>query len=193
MVDKRKYTHESGRQHLRILLQNASMAAMILHSIDPWRAAMATSEDLRKRIEDFLDRHHVVSLATVGSQGAHAANLFYARDGLTLIWMSDMDSRHSREIETDAKVAATVSAASIDFRTIQGLQIHGTAQRTSRADRARLLSLLEAKFPFLIELRDSPKALQQAQERAEIYRLQPTDIVLIDNTRGFGHKETLTL
>jgi len=47
------------------------------------------NSDLTARITAFLDAHHVMSLATVGGDGPHAANLFYARDGYALIWVSD--------------------------------------------------------------------------------------------------------
>jgi hypothetical protein len=36
-------------------------------------------------------------------------------------------------------------------------------------------------------------AMREAYARMEFYRLEPTRMVLIDNSRGFGHKETLEL
>jgi len=45
--------------------------------------------DLAPHIEQFLDAHHVMTLATVGDVGAHAASLMYARSGFTLFWTSD--------------------------------------------------------------------------------------------------------
>lgn len=33
--------------------------------------------------------------------------------------------------------------------------------------------------------------MKQADESAELYRLVPREMVIIDNTRGFGHKDTL--
>ena len=38
-----------------------------------------------------------------------------------------------------------------------------------------------------------PPALREAYQRVEFYRLVPTRLVLIDNSRGFGHKDTLEL
>jgi len=151
-------------------------------------------DDITERIAAFLDRHNVMSLATVGPSGVHAANLFYARDELSLVWVSDRDSRHSRELEANGFVAATIAAESAEFNTVQGLQIHGHAQRISRDEGGdRLLSLLSAKFPFLTRLDVVPRAMQVAFARAEIYLLRPTEIVLIDNTKRFGHKETLVI
>jgi uncharacterized protein YhbP (UPF0306 family) len=57
----------------------------------------------------FLDQNHVLSLATVGEEGPHAASLFYARDDRYLLWVSDPASRHSRHIERNARVSATIA------------------------------------------------------------------------------------
>jgi uncharacterized protein YhbP (UPF0306 family) len=150
--------------------------------------------DLESRIIAFLDEHHVMSLATFGSAGVHAANVFYARDVLSLLWVSDRDSRHSRELETRAEVAATIAAETVDFRTIRGVQIHGTARRLGdAAARSQAEAMLAKRFPFLAQMADAPPALQEAYRKAEVYRLSPYEIVMIDNNRGFGHKETLEL
>jgi uncharacterized protein YhbP (UPF0306 family) len=151
------------------------------------------SVETASRIAAFLDAHHVMSLATTGPQGPHAANLFYARDGFALLWVSDPRSRHSAELEADPRVAATVAPDDQDFAAICGLQISGEAHRlrsTSHSGCAR--ALLEARYPFLRHLSDRSD-LQQAYESAELYRLVPRRLVLIDNRRGFGHKETLDL
>ena len=150
--------------------------------------------ELEQQIGAFLAAHHVMSLATVGSSGPHATNLFYACDGLALIWVSEPDTQHSREIEADPRVAATVAPDYSDFATIRGVQIAGAARRIVAADeRMRHLAQLEARYPFLAQLAAGPSKLRQAYARTAVYRLQPARIVLIDNTKGFGHKETLEL
>jgi len=154
---------------------------------------MAMSDDLTQRIVAFLNLHHVMSLATVGPQGPHAANLFYTRDGMSLLWVSDPDSRHSRDIAVNPQVAATVAPDYADFADIRGVQIHGTAREETAAERARLLALIEQRYPFLRQLAAAPPALRAAYAQIAVYRLTPRSIVLIDNTKGFGHKETLAL
>ncbi|MGC2777335.1 MAG: pyridoxamine 5'-phosphate oxidase family protein, partial [Bradyrhizobium sp.] len=108
------------------------------------RKARATmSDDLAERVKNFLDLYHVMSLATLGPDGAHAANLFYARDGLTLFWVSDADTRHSRHIAADPRVSATVAPDYSDFAAIRGLQMRGRAEHvTATMPRVRLLALL---------------------------------------------------
>lgn len=152
------------------------------------------NSQLAQEIASFLAAHHVCSLATCGPDGPHATNLFYACDELALIWVSDPDSRHSREIESDSRVEATVAPDYSDFAAIKGLQIIGTARRILAEDqRLQCLARMEARYSFLGSLAAGPEKMREAYARTAVYRLQPARIVLIDNAKGFGHKETLDL
>ena len=153
-----------------------------------------TNINLNQEIQSFLAAYHVMSLATCGVAGAHATNLFYACDGLALVWVSEPDTQHSREIEADPRVAATVAPDYSDFAAIRGVQIAGTARRIMAADeRTRHVALLEERYPFLRQLATGPLRLREAFARTVVFRLQPARIVLVDNTKGFGHKETLEI
>lgn len=150
--------------------------------------------DLRDRVIALLDAHSVMSLATCGPDGPHAANLFYARDGLELIWVSDGGTRHSRDLAVSADVAVTIAPDTADFASVRGVQGHGRAWRvTDLAEAARLRRLLAQRYPFLSRLNAAPAVLYQAFARIGVYRLVPTRLVLIDNSRSFGHKETLQI
>lgn len=152
------------------------------------------NKELDQKVGAFLATHHVMSLATFGSSGPHATSLFYACDGLALVWVSEPDSQHSRDIEADQRVAATVAPDYSDFAAIRGVQIAGAAHRIVVADeRMRHLAQLEARYSFLGQLAEGPLKLRQAYVRTAVYRLQPARIVLIDNTKNFGHKETLEI
>ncbi len=154
---------------------------------------MTEADDLALRIATFLDAHHVMSLATVGEAGAHAASVMYARDGLTLYWTSDPQTRHSVHLEREGRVTATIAPDYTDFRVIRGAQIAGIGRRLagSAADGAR--AVLIARYAFLAELASGPPKLRAAFEQAGFYALEPGRITLIDNSLGFGHREVLTL
>ena len=108
--------------------------------------------------------------------------------------MSDPDSRHSIELTADARVAATVAPDYFEFADIRGVQISGQAHVIADAsERAKARLMLEARYPSLQRMSEGPPALQEAYQRVEFYRLEPTRLVLIDNSRGFGHKDTLEL
>ncbi len=147
---------------------------------------------LADRIAELLDAHHVMSLATCGRFGLHAANLFYARDALSLVWVSDRQSAHSASLEINPRIVATIAPQCRDFAEIRGVQIFGRAHRlndTAARDRAR--ALLAMRYPILQH--PSDRIIAQAYASADPYQLVPNRIVVIDNRRDFGHKETLDL
>ena len=150
-------------------------------------------DDLARRIESFLDAHHVMTLATAGDAGPHAASLMYARSGLTLLWTSDPGARHSVHLERATRVTATVAPDYTDFRVIRGLQVAGRARRLARSEADAARAALVARYAFLAELSSGAPKLRTAFEQAGFYVLEPERITLIDNTRGFGHKDTLAL
>ena len=151
------------------------------------------SDDLAARISIFLDAHHVMSLATCGPHGPHAANVFYARQGLSLLWVSDPQTRHSANILINPKVSATIAPDYSDFDEICGVQIFGEAHHLSdAAERYSARALLANRYPTLQRLSDRPM-IGQAYSSAEAYRLVPNRIIMIDNRRGFAHKDTLDL
>jgi uncharacterized protein YhbP (UPF0306 family) len=151
------------------------------------------TSELRGQIEAFLAAHHVISLATIGPEGPHAASLFYAYDGFALAWISDPASRHSRDIDAEPRVAATIAADYTNFAEIRGLQVWGVARRVEQDERARYLTLLELRYDFLKRPAEGPKKMHDAYARSSIYCLNPKRMVLIDNTKRFGHKEALEL
>lgn len=159
---------------------------------------------LSERLAAFLDLHHVMSLATIGPAGPHAANLFYARDGvagdgspgdgLALVWVSEERARHSRDLAADPASAVTIAPDTADFSAVQGVQMHGRAALVDDPqEAARLRALLAARYAFLQRLDALPEKLRSAVARVAVYRFDPEEAVLIDNARGFGHKETLVL
>jgi len=152
---------------------------------------MTKSGDIAARITAFLDAHHVMSLATCGPRGPHAANVFYARDKLSLLWVSERQTRHSMMLEVNPQVAATIAPDYRDFNEICGVQVFGAVHLISdAAERDHARRLLEARYPALQRLSDQP-ILKRMFAAAELYRLVPDKMVIIDNKRGFGHKDEL--
>ncbi len=147
--------------------------------------------ELRERIEAFLGAHHVMTLATTGPAGPWAAAVFYASDGLALYFVSAPTSRHSVDIAAAGVVAATIHAECRDWREIRGIQLEGAASRLDGAARAAAALCYGRKFPLVANLAAAPVEIAIALARVDWYRVSPSRIRLIDNTRGFGHKEEL--
>ncbi len=149
--------------------------------------------DLASRIAIFLDAHHVMSLATCGRSGPYAANLFYARDGFSLLWVSDRRSMHSTNIGRNPQASVTIAPDYTDFDKIRGLQMVGDAHCISdAAEQNSVRALLAKRYPALRRL-SARSMIKQAYSSAEAYRFVPTRIIMTDNRRGFAHKDTLDL
>jgi uncharacterized protein YhbP (UPF0306 family) len=69
----------------------------------------------------------------------------------------------------------------------------GVAYKVSDNERAKHMAVLENRYAFLRRTDEGPKKMHDAYSQAAIYRLDPKRIVFIDNTKGFGHKETLDI
>ncbi|HEY4689875.1 MAG TPA: pyridoxamine 5'-phosphate oxidase family protein, partial [Anaerolineae bacterium] len=114
--------------------------------------------------------------------------VFYVNDdALNLYWMSGERSRHSMNLARVGRVAATVHNDTWDWRDIQGVQIEGEARAITDPDeRDRAWALFRGKFPFTSEFVDQIV-------RSSFYVLVPRWIRLVDNTRGYGHREEFKL
>jgi uncharacterized protein YhbP (UPF0306 family) len=151
--------------------------------------ALALSE-LEAAILEELRNHTVMTLATSGQAGPHAVSLMYAHDGFDIYWLSDPKTLHSSHLASGSTVAATIAAQHADFREIRGLQMEGNAQLlTDAAEEAAGFDLLVARYPFLKKF--GAGKLARHLGAASVYVFRPVTLTLIDNSRGFGFKQTL--
>ena len=128
-----------------------------------------------KRITDFIKRHHVLTLATVSSEGEpYCAACFYAYDKERnrLIFTSDDSTRHAQQMLENKKVAIGITLETRIVGKVQGAQICGTAERGDEKDKATYIK----RFPYA------------AVAPLNIWAVEPTFIKLTDNTLGFGKK-----
>ncbi len=131
--------------------------------------------DIDQRIEKFIRRHHVLTLATATTKGEpYCCNLFYAYCGSgTFVFTSDTPTRHARMMERNGRVAASVVLETRIVGRVQGLQITGDAVRADD-DAARLAYIKRFPYAALAELR--------------LWRLEADMMKYTDNTLGFGKK-----
>jgi hypothetical protein len=147
---------------------------------------------MRKRLLNFLRNHQVVTIAVVEPDGtAHAAALFYVVDDeLNLYVLTEPASRHGRAMARTGRVAGTIQRDRQEWQEIQGAQFRGHCRRLRGAAHERGWDLFAARFPFV---RNTAVAgLAQALGKIALWRIEPAWMRLIDNRRGFGHKEEWT-
>ena len=140
---------------------------------------------LLERIKSYLESHHVLTLATGDERGPWAASLFYASDdALNLYFLSEPTTRHGQAIGRGARVAVTVHGETKEWTAIQGIQLWGTAKEVKEA--GDVFARYTGKFPFAAAL--IPEGGPHC-----FYRITPRWIRLIDNARGLGFKEEVSL
>ena len=128
-----------------------------------------------ERIIKFIKKHHVLTLATVNSEGMpYVANCFYAYDNKRnlFVFTSDLTTRHGSEMAENSNVALSVVLETRIVGRVQGLQITGKAERgDEEAHRCYI-----KRFPYA------------AVADLNIWMVTPTLMKLTDNTLGFGKK-----
>ena len=128
-----------------------------------------------KKIERFIARHHVLTLATATTEGApYCCNCFYAYDkaSAAFIFTSDPATRHVQMMAENERVAASIVLETRIVGKVQGLQITGHAKQATEADRMTYIK----SFPYA------------AVADLHLWRLEADFLKLTDNTLGFGKK-----
>lgn len=148
-------------------------------------------DDLQDRARRYLREHHVATLATQGLEGPWAAAVFYAGDLAGLYFLSSPRSRHALNLTQHPRVAATVQDNCTDWAQIKGIQMEGLCVEIDGSDREQAQGLYAQKFPLVAHAARAPLAIAEALARVRWYRLVPDRLYLLDNSRGFGHREEL--
>ena len=144
---------------------------------------------LRLRVVELLSQHHVVTLACHDERGAWAAAVFYAHDGLDLLFLSSRSSRHIRSLAHDARLAGAIHGPAQDWRTILGLQVSGIVDELSGAELDAARQRYAQRFPFVGDGADADPALSAALRKSACWRLRIDEAVVVDNTRGLGSRQ----
>jgi len=136
----------------------------------------------------FLQTHHVITLATDGPEGLWAAAVFYVNDGFNLFFLSAAHTRHARNIAARPHIAGTIQEDLSSWQQIKGLQLDGRVTPLSGAARTAAIARYTRKYLFL---QKAPPPIQTAMKKVNWYQLTPQTLYLIDNSKGFGHRDQI--
>lgn len=102
------------------------------------------------KIAEFLQRHHVLSLAVQDAQGLWAASCFYACDLAAgqLIVLTSLKTRHGQQMTQMPVVAGTISGQPEHWRDICGLQFTARAQLLDGAEADAALECFAVRHPI---------------------------------------------
>jgi uncharacterized protein YhbP (UPF0306 family) len=154
-------------------------------------------ERLRREMLEYLETHHVMTIASCAKNIPWAAAVFYASDGFDLYFLSNPKSRHGTYMAANPRVSAAIHEDYSEWREIRGIQLEGKAERLrSLKLQARFWEVYLKKFPFVKQFFQSSAlrgALSSKLAGIRLYRIVPSAVWYIDNRRGFGHREMLDL
>lgn len=126
-----------------------------------------------KKIIAFLQKHHLLSLATRGDR-LWCCSMFYAYDpqSISFIVASDEATEHMRNVSFDPHVAGTVALETKTVGKIQGIQFAGYMQPCD----GRLKSLYFEAFTYARVMNPT------------LWTIRLDEVKMTDNTLGFGKK-----
>jgi uncharacterized protein YhbP (UPF0306 family) len=137
----------------------------------------------------YLEQHTTLSLATCHDNQPWATDLFYASDAsCQLYFVSSVTTRHCQHIAANPQVSVSISEQVAGWKEIKGLQLDGVATVVSKADRDSVVETYLTKFPALKNLQRASEILRVFRE-SNFYRISPKWIRIVDNSKGFGHKD----
>jgi hypothetical protein len=162
-----------------------------------FRKKKMDSNEVQEHIAKVLNTHRVMTLACQDQEGVWSAPVFYATDEFDLIWVSNPNSRHSKALKENPRVAVSIYNCNSQWQKIQGLQIEGTGVEAGGEEENKAWQKkYTRKFPFtgafFSQKKILPEPLKEKVQDVIFYRLKPSRIVLVDNSLGFGFKHEFT-
>ena len=131
-----------------------------------------------KRITDFIQEHHVLTLATCSEEKPWCANCFYIYlpEENCFVFTSDENTRHAGEAEKNPEVAGSIVLETETVGKIQGIQFSGAMGRPAKDLKLKAKKLYLKRFPYAILMKTT------------LWVLYPDYIKMTDNRLGFGKK-----
>jgi uncharacterized protein YhbP (UPF0306 family) len=128
-----------------------------------------------EKIEVFIAKHHVLTLATSVADEVSACSLFYVYDKTTqsFIVASSFDTQHIQNILHNSKVAGNILLETKKVGIIEGLQFRGVFQKLDVMNKKALYFQV---FPYAIALAPT------------LWQINVEEFKLTDNKLGFGKK-----
>ena len=135
-------------------------------------------KDIDKRIIEFINKHHVLTLATSYQNIPYSANCFYVyyEDQNMLAFTSDNDTKHAEDALSQSLVAGSIVLETNVIGKIQGLQFQGDMYKPGE----ELLKKVKARY-----LKKFPVAMLM---KTNLWVVELSFLKFTDNRLGFGKK-----
>lgn len=147
---------------------------------------MATTDELNLAAE-ILTLATEMTLASIRPNGTpHASTVSFASSQLTVYFSVSINSQKALNIQHCNRVAFTANNPYRSWREIRGVAVDATARLVTGVEELSVVSaMLRQKHPEFSSIVDD--VTQLPWPGMLFIRCDPTDIVMLDYTRGFGH------
>lgn len=141
------------------------------------------SEDIKRKIIDYLSSHKYMALGTAGPDGNPSVHTMgYVAVGMTVYCISVKDTEKMRHIKANPNVSYVVDEHYDNPLDIKGVQIKGIASLPEeKAEIDQAVSLIIKKFPEF--------AATGPESIVVIFKVEPEEGWFIDYTKGVGHRD----
>lgn len=133
----------------------------------------------KEKIIEFIDKHHLLSLASTYEDKPYCANCFYAFSQKTMrfIIASSDDTKHMKQLSINPSFAGTIALETKEIGKIIGIQFTGVIEKANLKEKALYLKT----YPYALALNPT------------LWSLHVKYIKLTDNRLGFGKKFEINL
>ena len=134
--------------------------------------------EIDKRIKEFINKHHVLTLATSQNNIPYSANCFYVyyENENMLIFTTDHKTRHAQDAVINQNVAGSIVLETNVVGKIQGVQFQGKMHEP----KDDLLKKVKARY-----LKRFPVAMLM---KTNLWIVELSFLKFTDNRLGFGKK-----
>jgi len=131
-----------------------------------------------KRIVDFFEEHHVLTLATSVDNQVYCSNCFYVylESENAFVFSSDEDTKHIQDVRKNNKVAASIVLETKTIGKIQGVQLLGELTEPNENNQKIARKAYLKAFPYAI------------LKNTKLWIFNLSYIKMTDNRLGFGKK-----
>jgi uncharacterized protein len=131
-----------------------------------------------KRIVKFINKHHVLTLATCKDNNPWCASCFYAyeKDENCFIFTSDNDTKHVNYALINHFVAGSIVLETNIIGKIQGIQFQGIMSLPPEEIKSKIKRAYHKRFPYT------------ALIKTKLWIVKVSYIKMTDNRLGFGKK-----
>ena len=131
-----------------------------------------------RRIINFINRHHVLTIATSAGNEPWCASCFYVylREENVFVFTTDLETRHGQELIKNPVVAGAIALETVIIGRIRGIQFKGIVSEPEGdlADKVKTAYLKRFPIAMLMEIK--------------LWIVKLTYIKYTDNRLGLGKK-----